>query len=640
MPWQCTRCHAAVPRDDIPCPACGAVKTAWSMVARRTRAFVVAQKKFELLRGTGERPLRADDPAQAETEVAPAEEVRSTPKAGLRRLLSEGLLPASRDVLFVRLFPRGSKELTVTITAAFAAQESRDVEVAPLAEVTGDAVDVPLLFVHGEGDASDLQLAGLHVVDIAEATELGHAPSVELKALKRPSRSLPVRSQAAGGLGLVLPGALFAFDSAFPTPSILWHLVAIDEALAARPDARLAVFGHADPTGSADHNKRLSDRRAQAVLALLTGDLAALDRVAEAEGWGPLQDQAMLRALGCDPGPIDGQAGPLTRDAVRGFQREYSAGGHHEAGARPRAHPDLAVDGELGPRTRAALRDAYLALSPVVIPAERIGGPRAAGCSEFNLAGTGDPADDRRVVVALLPAEAAAAPAPCREGDASACALDAGPPRRCGYYRRQVLEEVRVEAPRFWDFLWLREADGRAHLTALTSLPDGAPVRFTVHRCTTGVPSPPPESTSGAPRPAPGPALGTVEGRVAGGVAFARWTPPAGYCPFTRACWHPADDAAEPEEMAELLARPGLEPPVFIVEGGGHWACSEPPGRRLSRVRFPQDGPALALAADGQLVRFEVKGGRAVLEDDLVIVDLLPEGGGLVGAAAAGEDAA
>lgn len=53
--------------------------------------------------------------------------------------------------------------------------------------------------------------------------------------------------------------------------------------------------------------------------------------------------QQRLRDLGYDPGPIDGRYGPMTQRAVRDFQADNG----------------LAVDGAMGPRTRAAIDAAY-----------------------------------------------------------------------------------------------------------------------------------------------------------------------------------------------------------------------------------------------------------------------------------------
>jgi len=54
--------------------------------------------------------------------------------------------------------------------------------------------------------------------------------------------------------------------------------------------------------------------------------------------------QARLRNLGFDPGPIDGEKGPLTEAAIRAFQA---------------ANPPLDVDGICGPQTRAKLVERY-----------------------------------------------------------------------------------------------------------------------------------------------------------------------------------------------------------------------------------------------------------------------------------------
>jgi N-acetylmuramoyl-L-alanine amidase len=54
--------------------------------------------------------------------------------------------------------------------------------------------------------------------------------------------------------------------------------------------------------------------------------------------------QARLKNLGYDPGPIDGEEGPRTRAAVRAFQGDF---------------PPLKADGICGPKTRQKLKEIY-----------------------------------------------------------------------------------------------------------------------------------------------------------------------------------------------------------------------------------------------------------------------------------------
>jgi hypothetical protein len=92
----------------------------------------------------------------------------------------------------------------------------------------------------------------------------------------------------------------------------------------AHSEAPLTIFGHADPTGTDDYNKRLSGRRASAVYGLLTRDTAIWEHLySEGYGddhWGLQSIQTMLKALDISPGEIDGVDGPKTQEAVRQFQ--------------------------------------------------------------------------------------------------------------------------------------------------------------------------------------------------------------------------------------------------------------------------------------------------------------------------------
>ncbi|HST45993.1 MAG TPA: peptidoglycan-binding protein [Luteimonas sp.] len=111
---------------------------------------------------------------------------------------------------------------------------------------------------------------------------------------------------------------------------------------------RVAIFGHADPVGDDEYNKRLSGRRAKAVYALLTKDPALWEALYSSphgrDDWGLRAVQTMLAHLQGGAPAVTGRHDAATDAAVRDFQ---GANG-------------LAVDGKPGPRTRERLFRAYM----------------------------------------------------------------------------------------------------------------------------------------------------------------------------------------------------------------------------------------------------------------------------------------
>jgi outer membrane protein OmpA-like peptidoglycan-associated protein len=85
---------------------------------------------------------------------------------------------------------------------------------------------------------------------------------------------------------LLVEGSAFAFDSAFPAAGIFLHLTGVQEELDAQSDARIMVFGHTDVQGSEDYNKKLSDKRAKAALAMIKRAVDMLDAVVANDDWG------------------------------------------------------------------------------------------------------------------------------------------------------------------------------------------------------------------------------------------------------------------------------------------------------------------------------------------------------------------
>ncbi len=445
-------------------------------------------------------------------------------------------------------------------------------------------------------------------------------------------------------LNLLVEGAVFAFESAFPAAGASLYLEQAQREFERLSDERIVVFGHADVKGDNAYNKTLSDRRAKAALAMITRDVKLLDAVAECESWGVEQYQAMLRALGCNPGTIDGAEGEMTHAALRGFQREYNQGVYHDhEGSPPRAHKDLVVDGALGPQTEAALRDAYVARSPCRVEASRLNAPSFAGCGELNPISDEDD-ENRRVMIALVGATGPkAGDFPCREGNARACPTDGKQKMRCKFYRGHFRELRRLEVVPFFDFKWLQEKAGAVHLSALTPLPDG-PARFTIYRCELPITDPMPNSRDNVERPSSvGLELGTLAGEIRGGVAFARWSPPEDFDPFDYQSWlvdHDFDlglfGGEEPNGGSvsgeNLLAATSAHPPVFLVEAGEHWGFSLPPTQDLDDVRITQEsnGSGVAIGYDFGLVPWAATEGRTApanaLPPDVGVLALIMAG--------------
>jgi hypothetical protein len=194
---------------------------------------------------------------------------------------------------------------------------------------------------------------------------------------------------------------------------------------------------------------------------------------------------------------------------------------------------------------------------------------------------------------------------------------------RCPFYRQHFSEHEELDVARFFDFRWLREKSGAAHLSALTTLPDGQ-AKFTVYRYDLPITDPMPNSSGGGGRPAsPGERLDVVPGQIRGGVAYARWTPPDDFDPFVYPDWlvdHDHDmelfgnDEPDggPVDPEALLDAKGMRPPVFLVESGAHWAFSFPPSEDLDNVRITNEstGPGLAIGYDAGLVPWQATDGR------------------------------
>src|SRR5262249_20243253 len=139
---------------------------------------------------------------------------------------------------------------------------------------------------------------------------------------------------------------LFDFDSSFVRPEIEAHLPRLAQLRTENKVGDvfppMSIFGHGDPVGNDDYNKRLSGRRAQAIYAMLVRDAALWEALfskpAGGDNWGRASIVTMLDALG------HAVESEKHSEAVKLFQSEQG----------------LVVDGVAGPKTRKALFRAYM----------------------------------------------------------------------------------------------------------------------------------------------------------------------------------------------------------------------------------------------------------------------------------------
>jgi outer membrane protein OmpA-like peptidoglycan-associated protein len=240
----------------------------------------------------------------------------------------------------------------------------------------------------------------------------------------------------------ILQNVTFGYDRSFLRPAKAPQLKALCEEIKAwkeeHPDGKLAVFGHADAAGDEGYNKKLSERRAKAVHAFLVKDPAAWESLYKEEKWDLRTTQELLGHLGHDPGPVDGQMGPKTRAALESFQSKAG----------------LTVDGDAGPKTREALYKAFMdGCNPLELKAKEfdsIDGQPTSGCSEINQVEKNDGACEanRRVAVFLLKSNKNfPIQYPCKQGDVETCKKQAArkgerrtPGFTCLFYDQLVVE--------------------------------------------------------------------------------------------------------------------------------------------------------------------------------------------------------
>ncbi len=272
-----------------------------------------------------------------------------------------------------------------------------------------------------------------------------------------------------------------SFISPVNAPALQSMVGRVKEWKAKYPDAKMAIFGHADAVGQEEPNKKLSERRAESLFALLAKDAGKWKRLYDEEKWGLSSTQELLKHLGHDPGAIDGQDGPKTQAAVKEFQTSEG----------------MAANGNADAAMREALYEAYFAScnteAIVTKDFDSIDGKPFTGCSEFNLAQSTQGACEanRRVALHLLKSNKNfPIQYPCKQGDVAPCKKqkDRKGARRtagfgCLFYDQLILEppnpaEDKPKAP-LSNLRWSVETawcGDEAKLLADSGLADGTEV--------------------------------------------------------------------------------------------------------------------------------------------------------------------
>ena len=131
------------------------------------------------------------------------------------------------------------------------------------------------------------------------------------------------------------------------------------------PEARLLVAGHTDTSGTIELNQELSEQRALITLCCLEGTQVSThrdtfatlcdDRHIVSDYKQILSWASKVFGFNCHPGKIDDNEFSGI-NAVKGFQADYNT--NRTELAVPEAE-ELAVDGDMGPKTWGAIFDCY-----------------------------------------------------------------------------------------------------------------------------------------------------------------------------------------------------------------------------------------------------------------------------------------
>lgn len=169
-----------------------------------------------------------------------------------------------------------------------------------------------------------------------------------------PPAPTPDNPDQPGGDFVEIPDVLFNHNSAIPILDdksiLISSLLTAHTYAKERPSKEVVLFGHTDTSGGPDYNFTLSQWRAEAIKALMDGNVDLWN--ATVKNCSKVEDyQSILKTLkttynwDCDPGTVDNSDGPKTKRAVGAFQCTYNS----------KFDGKLKVDGTMGPKTWEAM---------------------------------------------------------------------------------------------------------------------------------------------------------------------------------------------------------------------------------------------------------------------------------------------
>lgn len=383
-----------------------------SLPTRRTR---------ELLLKVAE-PLAEDVPREgwgsgyavvADAVAAAMDEAKARPRMG-RSSMVAAVTTAAGETAPVETLPETMD--WVVGRAARLAEDDRPVvstEIQPAGEAAGGPVladlscdsaeavygALPIALGCDSAEATDEALPIALGCDTAEATD--HALWTELQDGEAAAAETVQSPATTGSLGIcrVATDITFATAKSFIRPQFkpvieAAFIGAVDRPasgpVAPRADRTLLVTGHTDTQGPRAINNPLSQRRAQAAVAVLSQDADAWEQIGQTEGWW--RGTAEIETMSLE---VDGRGNDPSR--IQRYQLD------------PRARLDLIT------RYLIALRPAWLPqrsppLRPNFLPVIGSSTPGALGCGQGHLHNLrpGDVEENRRAEFYFFPSTAPA----------------------------------------------------------------------------------------------------------------------------------------------------------------------------------------------------------------------------------------